>query len=571
MKRSALTFTALLILIACLFIQADAAPLYLKGTIVTMDEGLTVIKGGIAIEGGIIKAVHSGDDAPEGALVIDTAGYIYPGLINLHNHLAYDFLPLYEIPKAYTNRYQWSFGKNYNIHILHPHSLVMSPDMFDLGVEAVKYAEIKSLVGGVTTEQGCPGDNSDFGRGLVRNVESPDFPHHALARRTAPLDQTFVDDLAREKERIAASAGWLFHLAEGTDALSRREYDNGGYDPARAVSSMNMPDLIHLGLVTDKLVGIHSVALTAADYRDWKHRAPAGPKIVWSPLSNLLLYGQTANVPAAIDEGALVAIGTDWSPSGSKNLLWELKIADQVNNQKFHHRISPRDLVRMVTSTPALMVGWRDVAGSLETGKAADLLVIHSANPDPYRALIEALESQVALVVIGGDPLYGDEDIMARLRTKGDYEDVPEAPPEGGPKAIAVKNPGIPGGTESYAEIKDLIWKAARLDATLLAETLNGARRGTKSRELEHIKASSANLCRKKHHTVPANLVTAGAPITPDQVRIYLESKYPGAGEDADPIYQQDDKRWFDRVERNLYVKPPINAWDPAPLRTYVH
>lgn len=570
-KRFAFFFPVLFALIACLFHSAEAAPIYLEGTIVTMDDRLTVVKGGITIEGGTIKSVQAGTQAPGGALVIDTKGYIYPGLINLHNHLGYDFLPIYEIPKAYTNRYQWSTGKSYDIHVNHPHTLVTSPEMFDLSVEAVKYAEIKSLVGGVTTEQGCPGDNIGYGRILVRNVELQNFPGHAVERRTARLDQGFVDNLAGEKEKISKLGGWLFHLAEGTDALSRQEYYNRGYNPALKVSSTNIPDLMHLGLVTNQLIGIHSVALTAADYRDWKNRVKSGPKIVWSPLSNMLLYGQTADVLSAMQEGAVVALGTDWSPSGSKNLLWELKIADQMNRQKLNQKISPQDLVRAVTSNPALMVGWSDVTGSIEPGKSADLLVIHSANPDPYCALIEALESQVALVVVGGDPLYGDKDLIAKLRMKGDYEIVPEAPPEGGPKAIAVKNPGVPRGTESYAEIVGFIRKAARLDASLLAETLNGGRRKRKSPGLENMKASVANLYRNKNQALPVNLTTAGAPIRIDQVKMFLESKYPGVGEEADPIYQQSDRTWFDRVERNLYVRPPINAWDPAPLRNYIH
>src|SRR6266704_3249882 len=53
-----------------------------------------------------------------------------------------------------------------------------------------------------------------------------------------------------------------------------------------------------------------------------------GAKLVWSPLSSLLLYGQTALVYQALRAGVVVSLGTDWSPSGSRNLLDELKIAD---------------------------------------------------------------------------------------------------------------------------------------------------------------------------------------------------------------------------------------------------
>jgi cytosine/adenosine deaminase-related metal-dependent hydrolase len=52
--------------------------------------------------------------------------------------------------------------------------------------------------------------------------------------------------------------------------------------------------------------------------------------MVWSPLSNYLLYGDTADIEDAKSEGVLIGIGSDWSPSGSKNLLGELKIAKLV-------------------------------------------------------------------------------------------------------------------------------------------------------------------------------------------------------------------------------------------------
>ena len=49
--------------------------------------------------------------------------------------------------------------------------------------------------------------------------------------------------------------------------------------------------------------------------------------MVWSPMSNLLLYGGTADIAAALAAGVRIGIGSDWSPSGSKNLLGELKVA----------------------------------------------------------------------------------------------------------------------------------------------------------------------------------------------------------------------------------------------------
>ena len=65
---------------------------------------------------------------------------------------------------------------------------------------------------------------------------------------------------------------------------------------------------------------------TPADYPA-DGRAPA-PSLIWSPRSNVRLYGDTARVTVAARLGVRIALGTDWMPSGSMNLLRELRCAD---------------------------------------------------------------------------------------------------------------------------------------------------------------------------------------------------------------------------------------------------
>lgn len=128
--------------------------------------------------------------------------------------------------------------------------------------------------------------------------------------------------------------------------------------------------------------------------------------IVWSPLSNFLLYGETTKVDAAVAAGVPIALGCDWGPSGTKNLLGELKIAKIVSAQK-GGIFTDQDLVRMVTSTPAAMIGWNSFLGSLDVGKIADLLIIDGIGGDPYTNLVDATERNVIAVVIDGRPRVG--------------------------------------------------------------------------------------------------------------------------------------------------------------------
>lgn len=69
----------------------------------------------------------------------------------------------------------------------------------------------------------------------------------------------------------------------------------------------------------------------------------------------------------------------------------------------------------MATRNAAELLGWEKVAGTIEPGKKADLLVIPDSQSDPYSSLIHLKEEDICLVMINGVPRYGDTAIMKRL------------------------------------------------------------------------------------------------------------------------------------------------------------
>jgi len=71
----------------------------LKGRVATMDAAFTVFQtGAVYIDGQSIAAVQDSAAAPPpdfaGATTVSTTGIIFPGLIELHNHLSYNALPM---------------------------------------------------------------------------------------------------------------------------------------------------------------------------------------------------------------------------------------------------------------------------------------------------------------------------------------------------------------------------------------------------------------------------------------------------------------------------------------------
>ena len=156
---------------------------------------------------------------------------------------------------------------------------------------------------------------------------------------------------------------------------------------------------------------IHGTALS----RDQLGQAAdAGARLVWSPQSNLRLYGETTRAGDALDVGLPMALGADWLPSGSMSLLGEMKVARQQLVEQ-DHPVTAKDLVTMVTSGAADVAALGGKLGSLEVGRVADLVVMARQDDDAYESVCDSTPADVELVMIGGDVAYGRTDWVTQL------------------------------------------------------------------------------------------------------------------------------------------------------------
>src|SRR4030095_12604378 len=104
--------------------------------------------------------------------------------------------------------------------------------------------------------------------------------------------------------------------------------------------------------------------------------ATAGTALVWSPRSNLELYGTTADVSAALDAGVEIALAPDWAITGSSNIVDGPTTGARRDRELPGARLTERQLVDMVTSVPARVAGVDDEVGAIRAGLRADLIVI---------------------------------------------------------------------------------------------------------------------------------------------------------------------------------------------------
>jgi cytosine/adenosine deaminase-related metal-dependent hydrolase len=386
----------------------EGPKLALAGQIVTMDSTRRILKKGtVFIEKGGIAALRSeGEPSPPGfeaVPVVDTQGTIFPGLVELHNHLSYDILQLWDVPKKYGNRGQWAGISEYQQLISGPMKLIGT--IPGLMPAVIRFVECKCLLGGVTTSQGIELYSNKgarrFYRGIVRNVEQTDDP--GLPEAATRIPDVEANDAEKFLARLGQKKCFLLHLAEGIDTAARSHFLSLEFRPGEWA-------------VAESLAGIHCTALAKSDFDIMKDK---GASMVWSPFSNLLLYGGTAEVVAAKEAGIRIGLGSDWSPSGSKNLLGELKVAHLFSKEN-GGIFSDEDIVALATTNAAAILQWQDRLGSIEAGKRADLLVIEGTPSDPCAALIRAAEHSIQLVMINGVARYGAPEIMSQLGASGE-------------------------------------------------------------------------------------------------------------------------------------------------------
>ena len=376
----------------------------LEGRIVTMDAAGTILPKGIVYINGkdIVAVLPTDDPAPDGfskSDVIKTGGTIYPGLIELHNHITYNILPLWQVPKAYGNRDQWRSYKDYRKLVSGPLSVVGRIGKY---VEAiVRFVECKCLFGGVTTTQGVSLSSNKgikkFYMGVVRNVEKTSDPDKLRPAKTRIAD---IESRVAKKflERLNKTGCMLLHLSEGIDERANKHFK------ALKINSNQWA-------ITDSLAGIHANGLRPEDLEVMsRHKG----SIIWSPTSNLLLYGRTLDIRKAKEEGILLGMGSDWSVSGPKNMLEELKVAYLVSKDS-GEVFTPKELVEMATINAAKILKWDQFLGSIEAGKKADMLVVGGRKDDPYMHLIDARETSVSLVIIDGIPRLGQTRLMNKF------------------------------------------------------------------------------------------------------------------------------------------------------------
>ncbi len=437
--------------------------LVIHGRIVPLDRSDpdAVFTGRVFIDdSGTVERVTAGNAAaPSGfaaARVIDVgASFVLPGLIDIHNHIGYNTLPLWTEPTQKTpfaHHDSWPRAASYQSSISWPAKALAraAPEAL------LAYVQLRALVGGTATIQGWPSANRRHVQ-VLRDVddETAGGTDHDLIRTSAltlpPLN------LAKVAQEQRDGAGFIYHCAEGqVGSIVEREF----LDAANA------------GCLTRTFIGVHCSAIAGDEWKRWNKNQSGA--LAWSPFSNLWLYGATTDITAALAQDIAICLGSDWGPSGTKNVQAEMKVAKLVS-QTLGFELTDRALVAMVTTNPGDILSrcWKRTIGRLSPGAFGDVTVFRPrASGDHWTQVVESTERDIVLVVYGGIPRYGD----AALMSGAGLQPSSGITVSGIKRRFAIDNPSHAGTPWSWKEIVGQL-DAVRADPAAALERADARRR----------------------------------------------------------------------------------------------
>jgi 5-methylthioadenosine/S-adenosylhomocysteine deaminase len=414
-------------------------PLLLRGKVVQPDG--SAVDRYVLVRDGVIAAVsRRRPPLTEEALLVETGGndWIFPGLLDLHSHTDKNVMPIWEHNKGFfANRFVWRGDADYKRDINGVAKAVKAslPNTAKPAIAA--FAELQAIAGGTTTLQEDWDLDKNMSGGLnpvmCRGTGSPEDLHLPPDRSTPSVTDLFkpnktfdeayeatrwgtdkkrVDEYVEDRD-LGKLQATLVHLAEGRSGFGS---DDPGVDPYTRLEwetfmehpSMRDPEKVR----TSSVVLIHGCGIDVHNPDHIEFLRERNMSVIWSPVSNLLLYGDTLEVEPLVAGGVNVALGSDWSPSGSKH-VWDEAINARFFFQALGSMVSDVQIFQMVTTNAARCLGLEN-AGRIAPGCLADFFILRSPleSDSAMEVFFKTADRDVRAVLIGGVPIYGAEDFL---------------------------------------------------------------------------------------------------------------------------------------------------------------
>lgn len=469
------------------------------GGIYTFRKGLSHYeesRASVAFQNGIIQKIYQlngreenlaeikkdfGDDVL--VVRLDDNCHVFPGLVDLHNHIDYNMMPIWRRPirEPWDNRHEWRHSNcfEYNREIKEfyrfifndwPGKIGRSKDVYSL---LQFFSELQAVAGGTTVLQE-PADISDPGGSysashlLLRSTGvSEDLGLQAHQKVNSIIDffkpvldkektyypplntgdwelmevvnkesgktyfQEYLELLRKPVHEIQqTTGGYLVHLAEGRaghllknkgmDAYSKKEFE---YLKNRI---KQIPDYAKK-VAASRLTLIHGCGIDLENPENVAFINNCNIRVVWSPVSNLLLYDDTPKYISSSINPELICIGSDWAPSGSKHVWDECAFAEKFALKHIFKGRIPSNIhdafLEMMSFNPAQALNSKMI-GEIKIGKFADFYIVSKNRkvPSQFETISNIFmfsDYHSVGTIINGNLVFGVKELFSKFGQSG--------------------------------------------------------------------------------------------------------------------------------------------------------
>ena len=228
--------------------------------------------------------------------------------------------------------------------------------------------------------------------------------------------------------------------------------------------------LARLGMLDARMHVVHGVWL---DDHELDLVAQAGAHIIHNPTSNMSLGSGIAPVPAMLQRGINVALGSDGIGNFNHDMMAVMKATPLMHRAHMGRAdvMAPEQVIEMATLGGARALGLQEEIGSLEVGKQADVILIDMRKPHlvpcshiPAAIVNGANAADVDTVIVGGRVIMqgrrvmtlDEEKVIAEALAAG-HELLGQAGLlRGDGRQRGDRSPGAKGGHEIQAHMRNI-------------------------------------------------------------------------------------------------------------------
>jgi 5-methylthioadenosine/S-adenosylhomocysteine deaminase len=413
-----------------------------NGFVVTMDPKRPIlVEGAIAVEDGRIADIGESNQITKqhtANLVFDAQGkVVMPGMINGHDHFEQSFMKGFvrvypETTPKWVKEFKIPITREMNQEDYYLSSMISCLEMIrsgiTAGVNSICQHDMKKLKGFGLAQASKAVEES--GVRAVMPVSPADRfepPDYLLSVEEAvDLVEWSIsnwDRKAQGRERVWGGVGGVFSstpkLWHAVKEVSDR-HGVGFHTHIASAATGEVEEAYNNGNLGNSVTGAHCVWLSP---REVEMMAKAGVRVVHCPTyklsyavdSQVERFGDgIAPITQMAEAGIPIGLGSDGCMGDTRDMFREMRNLAFTQHYKMRDKnlFPPAKLLAMATIDCARTMSWESEIGSLEVGKAADIIIINKDKPNmvpwtnPLASLVYLVGgSDVETVIVDGKVL----------------------------------------------------------------------------------------------------------------------------------------------------------------------